>query len=133
MANAITGGLLIGSAAVWLWLSLGRIAGVSGIAAQALTATRQNAWPLLFVLGLGAGGWIGKWLQDPEPIAELEVLTVVMLAAAGLLVGFGTRLGSGCTSGHGVCGSARLSVRSISATVMFLAVGMLVATAVHAS
>ena len=112
---------------------MGRIAGISGIAAQALTRTRENLWPLLFVVGLGAGGWIGNLVKTPAAIPELGTLDVVMLVSAGLLVGFGTRLGSGCTSGHGVCGSARLSKRSISATVIFLGVGMLTATLLHAT
>jgi len=133
LTNAIIGGLLIGAAATWLWLSMGRVAGISGIAAQALTTPRANLWPLLFVVGLGAGGWIGNLLRNPAPIPELDALNVAALLSAGLLVGFGTRLGSGCTSGHGVCGSARLSKRSISATVVFLGVGMLTATLLHAS
>jgi len=133
LANTIIGGTLIGIAAAWLWLSLGRIAGVSGIAAQALMKTRANAWPVLFVIGLGAGGWIGNAFRDAATIPHLGTLDVLMLITAGLLVGFGTRLGSGCTSGHGVCGSARLSKRSISATAMFIVVGMLTATLMHAS
>jgi uncharacterized membrane protein YedE/YeeE len=133
LINAIIGGLLIGTAAVWLWLSMGRIAGISGIAAQALTRPRQNVWPLLFVVGLGIGGWIGNLIKQPPPLPQLADLDIMMLIGAGLLVGFGTRLGSGCTSGHGVCGSARLSKRSICATATFLAVGMLTATVVHTS
>ena len=131
MTNAIIGGVLIGAAAVWLWLSLGRIAGISGIAAQALTRPRQSHWPILFVVGLGAGGWLGRAVRQPEPIPELNLESVVLLAAGGLLVGFGTRLGSGCTSGHGVCGIARFSRRSIAATVIFVGIGMLTATLVH--
>ena len=59
--NAILGGVIIGLAAVWMYLSLGRVAGISGIAANALLKTRQVRWPLLFVVGLGAGGWLGNW------------------------------------------------------------------------
>jgi uncharacterized membrane protein YedE/YeeE len=133
LANTIIGGTLIGIAAAWLWLSLGRISGVSGIAAQALTKTRANAWPVLFVIGLGAGGWLGNAIQGgATPIPHLATTDVLMLISAGLLVGFGTRLGSGCTSGHGVCGSARLSKRSISATLIFIVIGMVTATLMHA-
>jgi uncharacterized membrane protein YedE/YeeE len=133
LANAIIGGLLIGSAAVWLWLSMGRIAGISGIAAQALSKSRQVRWPLMFIIGLGAGGWIGNAINGTPVPPDLETVDVLMLAGAGLMVGFGTRLGSGCTSGHGVCGSARLSKRSISATATFLGVGMLTATLLFAA
>ncbi|MCZ6708972.1 MAG: YeeE/YedE thiosulfate transporter family protein, partial [Gammaproteobacteria bacterium] len=85
-------------------------------------------------IGLGAGGWLGNAIQGgTTPIPHLATTDVLMLISAGLLVGFGTRLGSGCTSGHGVCGSARLSKRSISATAIFIVIGMLTATLVHAS
>jgi uncharacterized membrane protein YedE/YeeE len=133
LANTIIGGTLIGIAAAWLWLSLGRISGISGISAQALTRAGANAWPVLFVIGLGAGGWLGNAINGAPPIPHLATADVLMLVGAGLLVGFGTRLGSGCTSGHGVCGSARLSRRSISATAIFIVIGMLTATLVHAS
>jgi uncharacterized membrane protein YedE/YeeE len=133
VTNAIIGGLLIGAAAVWLWVSIGRIAGISGIAAQALTRPRQSLWPLLFVAGLGIGGWMGRGIREPGAIPDLNVDSIILLALGGLLVGFGTRLGSGCTSGHGVCGIARFSRRSMAATVIFVGVGMLTATLVHGS
>ena len=128
--NAIGGGVLIGGAAVWLWLSLGRVAGISGIAARALTGGKA-LWPVLFVVGLGLGGWLGNGFQAAAAPATLTITQALLLGLGGLLVGFGTRLGSGCTSGHGVCGNARLSKRSIAATLTFLAVGMLTATLVH--
>jgi uncharacterized membrane protein YedE/YeeE len=133
VTNAIIGGLLIGAAAVWLWLSLGRIAGISGIAAQAMTRPRQNLWPVLFIAGLGIGGWLGQGIRNREAIPEIGIDGIVLLGLGGLLVGFGTRLGSGCTSGHGVCGIARFSKRSMAATVIFVGVGMLTATLVHGS
>ena len=128
----IAGGSLIGLAAVLLWLLLGRIAGISGIAGRALHAFRGGApkWPLAFLIGLGLGGWLVIALTairpTPPPDASFWPLLV-----AGVLVGFGTRLGSGCTSGHGVCGISRLSPRSIVATITFMVTGMAVATIVH--
>ncbi len=137
---ALIGGSLIGVAAVTLYAGLGRVAGISGIFANVLRAPRQNLWALLFVLGLGLGGglslWLGLW--DPgSPAASAQSLSAspnfAWLIGGGLLVGFRTRLGSGCTSGHGVCGMARLSPRSAIATLVFVAVGMLTATLVQGS
>lgn len=130
MTEAILGGVLIGAAAVWMMLSLGRIAGISGIVASALRAPRRSVWAVLFVLGLGIGGYLGQAVTGLTPVRAFDVVTWPLLAG-GLLVGIGTRLGSGCTSGHGVCGMARLSVRSIVATIVFMAVGVTTATMVH--
>ena len=130
MTMAIIGGSLIGLAAVWLFLSLGRIAGISGIAANALLRFKENLWPVMFVLGLGLGGWAAYLVSGGRPEFALTGEHSLWLLVGGLLVGFGTRMGSGCTSGHGVCGMARLSKRSFSATLTFLAVGMLTATLV---
>jgi len=131
----VAGGLLIGVAVVVLWWTLGRVAGISGIAANAMHAFRPSGlrWPLAFVIGLGLGGWAAYGVVARPMIPALSDLQVAMMVVAGLLVGFGTRLGSGCTSGHGVCGVARLSRRSFAATGVFLAVGMLTATLVHGS
>ena len=119
---AIGGGLLIGTAAALLLLLAGRIAGVSGMVA---TATRIGAggtpWSqaAAFIAGLPIGAaLIALLVRKPEVIVTSSV---PLLIVAGLLVGFGTRLGNGCTSGHGVCGMARLSPRSIAATVTFMA------------
>ncbi len=128
MVLGIIGGTLIGLAAVWLYLSLGRIAGISGIAANAILRSKENLWPLLFVVGLGIGGWLAYAVVGDRPEVVLTGEHSLWLLIGGLLVGFGTRLGSGCTSGHGVCGMARLSKRSFAATLTFLAVGMLTAT-----
>ncbi len=134
---AILGGVLIGAAAAWLYLSLGRIAGISGIAAQALRSPIANRWAVLFILGLGVGGWLASSLGfAPSPTATeplVAELGTPLLILGGLLVGLGTRLGSGCTSGHGVCGISRLSPRSMVATITFVGVGMLIATLVHGS
>ena len=130
MTNALIGGFLIGIAAVWLYLALGRIAGISGIAAQVLAAPGSARWPLAFVVGLGAGGWFAHALTGLQPSGSLADQSLALLCSAGLFVGFGTRLGSGCTSGHGVCGVSRLSPRSIVATAVFLLVGIVTATTV---
>ena len=123
--SAIAGGLLIGSATGLLLLLSGRIAGVSGMAAAALRiADRGPPWIQAsgFVLGLPAGALlVGLALGRPEITITSSL---PLLVAGGLLVGFGTRLGNGCTSGHGVCGLARLSPRSIAATGAFMAAGV---------
>lgn len=119
---AIGGGLLIGGAAALLLLLTGRIAGVSGMAATAVRiADSGPPWRLAaaFVLGLPLGAAVASvFIRQPniEVTASAPILIV-----AGLLVGFGTRLGNGCTSGHGVCGIGRLSLRSIVATLTFMA------------
>ena len=125
LSAALGGGMMIGTAAALLLLLSGRIAGVSGmVAAAARTADggahqRQAIW---FLLALPLGAWVAAALIRAP---RIEVTgSVPLLIAAGLLVGFGTRLGSGCTSGHGVCGIARLSPRSIAATLVFMAAGM---------
>ena len=128
MVMGIVGGTLIGLAAVWLYLSLGRIAGISGIAANALLRSKENLWPLMFIVGLGVGGWLAYWFLGGRPAVTLTGEHSVWLVVGGLLVGIGTRLCSGCTSGHGVCGMARLSKRSFLATLTFLVVGMATAT-----
>jgi uncharacterized membrane protein YedE/YeeE len=130
MVSAIVGGGLIGLAAVMLFLSTGRIAGISGISANVLRNTSNRAWSLAFLAGLVGGGVVTGQLLGRTSLQNFQELNVGLLLLAGLLVGYGTRLGSGCTSGHGVCGLARLSPRSAIATLTFLGVGMLVATAV---
>ena len=121
---ALAGGLLIGGAAALLLLLSGRIAGVSGMAASALgIADKGPPWSqaAAFVIGLPLGAWlVANAVRD----LRIEVTeSVPLLIAAGLLVGFGTRLGNGCTSGHGVCGVARFSPRSVAATATFMAAG----------
>lgn len=121
---AIAGGLLIGTAAALLLILSGRIAGVSGMVASAVRiADSGPPWvqASAFVAGLPLGAWIiAAAVRTPHPAVTSSV---PLLIAAGLLVGFGTRLGNGCTSGHGVCGLARLSPRSIAATATFMAAG----------
>ncbi|TRD11795.1 YeeE/YedE family protein [Erythrobacter insulae] len=118
------GGVLIGVAAALMLLGAGRIAGVSGIAARATgmsdsSLPRISAW--LFLLGLPAGALIVTAVMGQF---EPSFASPVVLVIAGLLVGAGTRLGSGCTSGHGVCGMSRLSPRSLVATATFMASGI---------
>lgn len=119
--SALAGGLLIGLSAATLLLASGRIAGISGILDAALPPSRsQGGWRIAFLVGLLAAVpilWVAGY-RLPS-IAIDTALPVVVLA--GLLVGFGTRLGSGCTSGHGVCGIARGSARSMIATLTFMA------------
>jgi uncharacterized membrane protein YedE/YeeE len=124
--SAAIGGALIGLSAVLLMLFTGRIAGISGILAGLLPlGWGDHAWRIAFIAGLllapAIGGFGGFTLVSPA-MPESWVVIVV----AGLLVGFGTRLGGGCTSGHGVCGIARLSPRSFAATLIFMAVAIAV-------
>lgn len=122
---AVAGGALIGTAAGMLLLISGRIAGVSGMAARAAGISGPGVpWTqaAAFVIGLPAGATlISAFVRQPQVTLTSSV---PLLLIAGLLVGFGTRLANGCTSGHAVCGVARLSPRSIAATVTFLVAGM---------
>jgi len=123
---ALLGGLFIGTASVLLMVLNGRIAGISGILGGALAMTADDkVWRLAFIAGLVvAPMFLGVFGHSvPEPQMPASWLVIV---AAGLLVGFGARLGGGCTSGHGVCGIARFSARSITATVMFMASAIIV-------
>ena len=124
----VLGGALLGLAATWMLLSLGRVTGVSGIAA-ALLGPRDDgtAWRIGFVVGLLAGGLVLAALF-PSAIAAPQGRSLGWVAVAGALVGFGTQLGSGCTSGHGVCGLTRASRRSQVATLTFMAAGALSAS-----
>lgn len=121
------GGVLIGLAATLLLVLHGRIAGISGILGATLTPNtypEERRWRLLFLVGLvGMGGLLT--LVTPASFATLPGSTIGRAAIAGLLVGYGTRLGSGCTSGHGVCGMSRLSIRSVAATGTFIVTGAL--------
>lgn len=122
--TAISGGLLIGTAAALLLILSGRIAGVSGMLASATRIVADGppwAQAAAFVAGLPLGAWL-VGLTGRAPLFAVTS-SVPLLLAAGVLVGFGTRLGNGCTSGHGVCGIARLSPRSIAATAAFMAAG----------
>ncbi|MCE8034203.1 MAG: YeeE/YedE family protein [Halomonas sp.] len=126
----LVGGVLIGLSAVWLMATLGRIAGISGIVGGLVTTLPKgdSAWRIAFVAGLVSGplllmllgGGLGNVVGEPGEVVGQPAGGVALMLVAGLLVGVGTGLGSGCTSGHGVCGLARLSPRSMVATVTFL-------------
>ena len=125
--RGLLGGGMIGLASAILLMFNGRIFGVSGIVAGALSRGPEATWRWFAIAGLIGGGFLlrasGLTAFDPA-----QLRSGATLIAAGLLVGFGTRLGGGCTSGHGVCGISRLSPRSILATVVFVGVGMATAT-----
>jgi len=116
--QSLAGGVLIGLASAGLLLVNGRIAGISGILSNALTV-RPGLWRWAFLGGLLAVGGALAWRAWPVP-AALTAQAPAGLAVAGLLVGLGTQLGNGCTSGHGVCGLSNLSLRSLVATSVFM-------------
>jgi len=123
--NEIAGGLLIGLASAIPLLFEGRIAGVSGYAASALRPKSSDGKTgLLFVLGLVAGGFLWRVGGGPLPLSGAEDLGLGVWALAGLMVGFGSRLGGGCTSGHGVCGLGRMSPRSLVSVGVFMGIAM---------
>jgi uncharacterized membrane protein YedE/YeeE len=123
LLSAVLGGVLIGAAAGALALLDGRIAGISGIVGGLMRPLRgERAWRWAFVAGLLLAPVVHV-LVAPVPTAHLS-RSLPLLLVAGLLVGFGTRLGSGCTSGHGICGLARLSRRSLAATLVFMGTAM---------
>ena len=124
--SALIGGALIGLSAALLMLLTGRIAGISGIFGGCLVVgSKDRAWRFAFVAGLIAAPLLGALVGSPLAL-PLMPQNWIVIVAAGLLTGFGTRLGGGCTSGHGVCGIARLSARSIAATVIFMVTAMIV-------
>ena len=123
--SGLVGGLLLGLAATMLLLLNGRISGISGIVGGLLAPKSSDAgWRVVFVVGLLLGAF-GYMLATGGAMPVRMQASMPILIVAGLLVGFGTRLGSGCTSGHGLCGIARLSKRSIVASVVFFGVAML--------
>ena len=122
--GALAGGLLIGGAAALLLWSTGRIAGISNIAGSLFSRKPGGKlWRVLFLAGLVAGAGIYNVAFGDAPVARTH-FPVWLLAVAGVLVGYGTSLSNGCTSGHGVCGLGRLSPRSLAATVIFLVTGI---------
>ena len=124
--SAAIGGALIGLAAVMLMLFTGRVAGISGILSATLgLGTGDRAWRIAFIAGLILAPVAAMLVGYPVPMPQMPA-SWVLIVAAGLLVGFGARLGGGCTSGHGICGIARLSKRSIVATLVFMGAAVIV-------
>jgi hypothetical protein len=123
---ALAGGAMIGAAGALLLLTHGRIAGISGVVGALLPpAVRDRGWRIAFLAGLLAAGAVASAVAPGAIGASVRPMPVVVVA--GLLVGFGTRLGSGCTSGHGVCGLSRWSVRSLAAVATFMTTGAITA------
>jgi len=130
--SAALGGALIGLSAALLLLSKGRIAGVSGIAGGIIYPVRGDIlWRVFFVAGLVLGGLIYQWLSGTETTGLFKGIEHIqatvswpVLVVGGLLVGIGTTIGTGCTSGHGICGLARGSSRSLAATLSFVGAGL---------
>ena len=126
---SLAGGALIGLSAVMAMVLFGRIAGITGIATQGLglgvsSDGRERGWRIAFLVGLVAAP-VAYALATGQAVQQTVPTDLLAMGAAGLLVGFGTALGSGCTSGHGVCGLARLSPRSLAAVATFMATAAL--------
>ncbi len=123
--NALAGGLLIGASASLLLFLNGRIAGISGIFNGILIPVKNDVdWRWCFIVSLIAGAFVHSSLTDAA-YYQTDNFSPWLMIPAGFLVGFGTRIGGGCTSGHGVCGLGRLSIRSLVATLTFIASAML--------
>lgn len=124
--SGLLGGALIGLSAAMLMLLTGRIAGISGIFGGLLSsATSDRGWRLAFVAGLISAPIIAALLTGTSLPSPSMPASLIVIIVAGLLVGFGSRMGGGCTSGHGVCGTARLSARSLIATAIFMAAAII--------
>ena len=131
MLYPLLGGAIIGIAVTVMLLFNGRVTGISGIVSSAIsTRSADNKWRWAFLSGLLVGGFVIHRLH-PELLSNLSDRTSVQIVIAGLLVGYGTVMGSGCTSGHGVCGISRFSVRSLIATITFMLFGVITVTAVR--
>jgi len=127
----LLGGAIIGIAVTVMLLFNGRVTGISGIVSSAIsTRSADNKWRWAFLGGLLVGGFVIHKLH-PELLSNLSNRNFTQIIVAGLLVGYGTVMGSGCTSGHGVCGISRFSVRSLIATITFMLFGVIAVTAVR--
>lgn len=124
--SALLGGASIGAGALLLLLGAGKIAGISGIIAG-VGRVRDSHWRLAFLLGLLVMPGL-LFVSQQVAVPNLADFSLLKLVLAGLLVGIGTRLGNGCTSGHGICGMGRFSIRSVVATLVFIAIGMVTVT-----
>ena len=124
--SALIGGLIIGLSVVLYFYSTGRLAGISGIFENAISNSSKRTSNVLFLVGLVVGPMLIYYLILPnKPIAFEITSSYLLIVIGGFLVGFGTRLGGGCTSGHGICGIGRLSVNSMIATAIFVATGII--------
>ncbi|PIK16417.1 YeeE/YedE family protein [Halobacteriovorax sp. JY17] len=122
------GGILIGISSTILLAGIGRISGISGILSSVISRpAKEHFWKYNFLLGLLIGGGM-TYVSSPQLFNYSVNDNLIKVIIAGLLVGFGTRLGNGCTSGHGVCGMSRMAKRSIIATITFILVGMITVT-----
>ena len=127
--SALLGGIIIGLSVVFYFYMTGRLAGISGIFENTITKTSQRLSNLAFLLGLVIGPLIYfNFIAPSSPVIFNITHSYLLIIPGGFLVGFGTRLGGGCTSGHGICGIGRLSINSIIATGVFVAIGMLTVT-----
>lgn len=127
--NALIGGAIIGASASLMLLLNGRVTGISGIVYGLIQRNPgETSWRWYFLAGLVGGGFVLQ-MARPESFGSARLPASEVVLLAGVLVGFGTVLGSGCTSGHGVCGISRLSPRSLAATLIFVGVGMLTVSA----
>ena len=123
--NALLGGILIGLSATLMLLLNGRIAGISGIFNDILDAGKESvSWRWCFIIALPVGALLHSLVGDTG-YYQADSFSPLLIVPAGFLVGFGTRIGGGCTSGHGVCGLDRLSIRSLAATLTFMATAIL--------
>jgi len=129
---AFAGGLLIGLSAVIMLLFNGRITGISGIMDGIVINSKSGDrfWRVCFLLGLVLGGFLFKLIM-PDSFVPRDGFSLILLITGGFVVGIGTRMGSGCTSGHGICGIARFSRRSILATVVFMSTGAITVYLIH--
>lgn len=125
--ESLIGGAIIGFASVFMMIIFGKVAGISGIVGSIFKLPKNDtAWRFAFLFGIISSGFIfSNFIDKTLLINNLDSNNFIKIISAGLLVGFGTRLGSGCTSGHGICGVSRLSKRSIVATCIFLGTAML--------
>ena len=122
--SAFSGGILIGIAVILFFISTGRLAGISGIVNNTLTNTKNWLSNILFLIGLILGPIFFAFLLNKE-IPFFMTSSLPLIIIGGILVGFGTKIGSGCTSGHGICGISRFSIRSIVATITFIVLAMI--------
>lgn len=133
--SALIGGSLIGLASTLLWVGNGRIAGISGIFGQLLPPAQTVVWRIVFLAAMVAGGFVtanlvpGLGVGGPGGLPAQMIGDPLWIAIAGLLVGLGTKIGNGCTSGHGVCGLARFSMRSLIAVLTFFGVAIVTVAA----